>query len=204
MKRAGLFISAIAGALLSSSTFAAGPFGTIHVGDWKGGAYTDDTTGAFSHCGAAGHYLNGFNLAISQHPDRTWLILFESPTWNLPEGQSVPVELTFDGQSHFQIFGTATRGKIIRAILPDPAVNALRKSHLMVATEGQRSVDFKLPMVDKLVPMIINCDDRMKANGVAAAGDFSIAPPKPPVATAAGKSEIAVSESPSTPEKLSM
>jgi hypothetical protein len=130
MKRAGLFISAIAGALLSSSTFAAGPFGTIHVGDWKGGAYTDDTTGAFSHCGAAGHYLNGFNLAISQHPDRTWLILFESPTWNLPEGQSVPVELTFDGQSHFQIFGTATRGKIIRAILPDPAVNALRKSHL--------------------------------------------------------------------------
>jgi hypothetical protein len=50
MRRAILFVSAIASTLLSSSVFAAGAFGTIHVGNWQGGAFTNDTTGAFSHC----------------------------------------------------------------------------------------------------------------------------------------------------------
>ena len=57
-------------------------------------------------------------------------------------------------------------------------------------------------MVGKLVPIIANCVDRMKANGVAAAGDFSIAPPKPPIATAAAKSDVAASETTPAPEKL--
>ncbi len=42
-------------AIASSSTFpalAAGPYGTIHVGNWIGGAFSDDSTGAFSHCAA--------------------------------------------------------------------------------------------------------------------------------------------------------
>jgi hypothetical protein len=32
---------------------AKGPFGSIKIGHWAGGAYTDDKTGAFSHCAAA-------------------------------------------------------------------------------------------------------------------------------------------------------
>ena len=32
---------------------AKGPFGSIKIGYWAGGAYTDDNTGAFSHCAAA-------------------------------------------------------------------------------------------------------------------------------------------------------
>ena len=35
-------------AAVVSVASAAGPFGTIHVGAWNGGAYTDDNTGAFS------------------------------------------------------------------------------------------------------------------------------------------------------------
>ena len=202
MRRAILFVSAIASTLLSSSVFAAGPFGTIHVGFWQGGAYTNDTTGAFSHCAAGGNFVNGVNLAISQTADRTWMIGFASPTWNLPEGQSVPIELTFDGQSKFQVFGAATHQKLIGAILPNPALNALRKSRLMVATDGQHTVNFDVALVGKFVPMISNCVDRMKANGVAAAGDFSIAPPKPPIATAAAKSDVAASEPSSVPGKL--
>jgi S1-C subfamily serine protease len=197
-----LFISAIASTLVSSGAFAAGPFGSIHVGNWNGGAYTDDTTGAFSHCAAGSNYLNGVNLIISHNVQRTWIIGFLSPNWNLPEGQSVPIQLTFDGQSQFQIFGSATHEKLIMAVLPNPAVNVLRKSRLMVATSGQLTVNFDLPMVGKLVPIIANCVDRMKANGVAAAGDFSITPPKPPIAPAAGKSDVATSETAPAPEKL--
>jgi S1-C subfamily serine protease len=203
MRCAALLVSALASTLLAvPSAFAGGPFGTIHVGYWQGGAYTNDTTGAFSHCAASANYLNGLSLLISLNAQRTWSIGFASPTWNLPEGQSFPFDLTFDGHSQFRVFGNATHEKLIGAILPDPALNVMRKSRLMVATGNQGPINFELAMIGKLVPMITNCVDRMKANGVAAAGDFSIAPPKPPIATAAGKSEVAAPETPSAPEKL--
>ena len=35
-------------AMLSTSD-ARGPYGSINVGNWKGGAYTNDQSGAFSH-----------------------------------------------------------------------------------------------------------------------------------------------------------
>ena len=44
---------AVAYALAAPSAYAAGPFGKIHVGLWNGGAYTDDHSGAFSHCAAS-------------------------------------------------------------------------------------------------------------------------------------------------------
>jgi hypothetical protein len=46
-------------AVLASSAQGAGPFGSIHVGEWSGGAYTNDQTGAFSHCSAATGYASG-------------------------------------------------------------------------------------------------------------------------------------------------
>jgi hypothetical protein len=116
-----------------------------------GGAYTNDTTGAFSHCSAGASFANGLSLFISQNADRTWVIGFASLNWNLPEGQPVPIDLTFDGQSQFRVFGTSTHQKLISAILPEPALNALRKSHLMVAADSsQRPVNFDLAMVGKL------------------------------------------------------
>ena len=84
---------------------------TFHIGHWQGGAYTNDTTGAFSHCAAAASYLNGISLSIGQNANREWLIGFIDPSWNLPEGQSFPIELTFDGQAQLQIFGTPGRQK---------------------------------------------------------------------------------------------
>ncbi len=71
MHRAILFVSAMVSTLLSSNAFAAGPFGTIHVGNWGGGAYTNDTTGAFSYCAAGANFANGLSLLISQNTQRT-------------------------------------------------------------------------------------------------------------------------------------
>jgi hypothetical protein len=48
---------------LYRAPFAAGPFGTIHVGHWQGGGYTEDTTGAFSYCSVKASNLNGVILA---------------------------------------------------------------------------------------------------------------------------------------------
>jgi hypothetical protein len=158
-RRASFAIGLLGCLAFSSAGFAAGPFGTIHVGHWQGGAYTNDSTGAFSHCAAGANYVSGLYLSISQNAERSWNIGFADLAWNLPEGQSFPVTLTFDGQSQFQIFGTSTHLKLVTAILPNPALNALRKSRLMVAQSGQLTAQFDLAMVGKAVTVIANCVD---------------------------------------------
>ena len=47
-----LFLAVFVQLSITSIASAKGPYGNIHVGQWKGGAFTDDNTGAFSHCGA--------------------------------------------------------------------------------------------------------------------------------------------------------
>ena len=172
----------VASVLISSEAFAGGPFGTIHVGLWKGGAYTSDQ-GAFTHCAAGSDYLNGVGLIIAQMADRSWTIGFTNPTWDLTIGSSFPIDVIFDGQSQFRIFGNAAQPKLIAAPLPDVALARLRKSHLMVATGNTQTFQFNVSTVSKLLPVIANCVDKIKSEGVANAGDFSLLPPRPAVAS---------------------
>src|ERR1035438_296917 len=65
---------------------AAGPFGTIHVGAWNGGAYTDDNTGAFSHCAAGSEYASGVSLIVSQTASNSWLLGFGSTAFHFTKG----------------------------------------------------------------------------------------------------------------------
>ena len=45
-----------------SIAFAAGPFGTIHVETWRGGAFTNDNTAAFDYCAVKSDFTNGITL----------------------------------------------------------------------------------------------------------------------------------------------
>jgi hypothetical protein len=47
----GFFLAFFVQFAIAPIADAKGPYGNIHVGQWKGGAFTDDNTGAFSHCG---------------------------------------------------------------------------------------------------------------------------------------------------------
>jgi hypothetical protein len=70
-------------AVLASPALAAGPFGSIHVGNWNGGAYTDDKTGAFSHCSAATGYASGITVVVGHNAIGNWLLAFGSPVFHL-------------------------------------------------------------------------------------------------------------------------
>ena len=72
----------------ASPALAAGPFGTIHVGNWVGGAFSDDSTGAFSHCAATTSYASGVSLVVGQNAGNAWLLSFASPTFKLNKGES--------------------------------------------------------------------------------------------------------------------
>jgi S1-C subfamily serine protease len=169
-------------AVLTPSVFAAGPFGSIHVGNWSGGAFTNDQTGAFSHCSAATGYANGVMLLIGQNAAGNWLLGFASPIFRLAPPETFPIDVTFDGQGQYHLFGTAINTNMVTSIVPSGAASdQMRKAHLMVAVAKGTTLQFDLNSTGKLLPVIANCVAKIKSGGIANAGDFSILPPpKPP------------------------
>ena len=93
--------------ILSCPAGAKGPFGSIHLGQWVGGAYTNDTTGAFSHCAAQVPYNRGIVLLVGMRADRQWTLGFLRPAWKFTPGETIPIGLTFDGREQFNVFGEA-------------------------------------------------------------------------------------------------
>jgi S1-C subfamily serine protease len=200
--RAGhLLGTALAMAVYASAAYAAGPFGSIHIGNWNGGAYTDDKTGAFSHCAALSTFGSGISLVFGQNAAGIWLFSIGHPEWRLNPGETFPIEITLDGQAQFRLFGTASTINIVNAVLPNPALDQLRKSHLMVAiTKGQTS-QFDLTSTGQLFPTITNCVAKTKSGGIASVGDFSAPAPKTPVATSPAKSTTTAAAVPSSTAK---
>jgi S1-C subfamily serine protease len=184
-----IFVSAIAGAFWTSTTLAAGPFGTIHVGLWRGGAYTNDSTGAFSHCAAQSEHANGVSLLIGQFADHTWSLGLGGASANVTPGATFPIDIIlFDGQTQFRVVGNAANSKLISAPLPDAVANRMRKSHQMAASDSSGTFQFKLDAIDKLMSIVTYCVDKVRTRGVASAEDFSVAALKPPVISTAVKS----------------
>jgi hypothetical protein len=170
--------------------FAAGPVGSINIGHWSGGGFTDDKTGLFSHCATSAAYQNGFLLTIGQNSEKTWLLAIANPGWNLTLGETFPIDLTFDGQAQFHFFASANSNVQIGGILPNAALERMRKSHLMIAAGKLQTVPFSLNEIDKIIPIIALCVDRIRADGLAKAVDFAAwgadrrkgRPHRPPVA----------------------
>jgi S1-C subfamily serine protease len=192
------FAVSIAAALLCASpSFAAGPYGSIHVGLWNGGAYTNDTTGEFSHCAAGTSYNSGINVILGQNVNGAWLLGFAHPAWRLHTGESFPVDITFDGQAEFHLVGTALAPQLMMAILPtSAAIDQFRKSSLMVADAKGQTFQFSLSSTSQLLPVIANCVVKVKTAGLSNAGDFSALPAKPTVPATPAKSTSAASAAP--------
>jgi hypothetical protein len=92
-------IAAILCIVLASSTSSArGPYRSINIGNWQGGAYTDDKTGSFTHCAAGATYQSGIYFAVSVGENLSWRLGFAHENWQLTPGQAFALALTFDGQ----------------------------------------------------------------------------------------------------------
>jgi S1-C subfamily serine protease len=175
--RKALFLGLLAvvmQAALTSIADAKGPYGNIHVGQWKGGAFTDDNTGTFSHCSASSIYGNGVILVVGQNSENSWLLGFASPSFHLTKGSTVPVDVTFDGQSEARLFATANSDIMATAILPPNVARTFQKSSLMVVTTGKSSaLQFNLTSTAPLLATIASCVNTVKAGGINSAGEFA-------------------------------
>jgi S1-C subfamily serine protease len=171
------FVACLLQALIISSAGAAGPYGSIKVGAWIGGAFTDDSTGAFSHCAATTTYASGTTLVIGQGATNSWILGFANSAFHYSKGESVPIDIVLDGQSGARIFANAASQIMITAPLPPNVARTLQKSSMMAATTDKGTYQFNLTSIGPLMPMLANCVAKVKAGGINSAGDFSIAKP---------------------------
>jgi S1-C subfamily serine protease len=172
-----MFVACLVQAAVATTAQAAGPFGTIHVGGWIGGAFSDDSTGAFSHCAATSTYASGISLVVGVNAANSWLLSFASPAFRFTKGESLPIDVTFDGQSQARLFATANSSNMITAILPPNVARDFRKSSLMVAVARDTPLQFNLTSTGPLLQVLANCASKVKADWLNSAGDF--AAPKP-------------------------
>lgn len=171
--RKALFLAFFVQIAITAIADAAGPYGKIHVGNWQGGAFTDDKTGTFTHCGATTSYGNGVILVVGQNASNSYLLGFASPGFHLTKGASVPIDVTFDGQSQARLFATATSDIMATAVLPPNVARTFQKASLMVAVSGSTALNFNLTSTAPLLAVLANCVHTVKAGGVNSAGEFT-------------------------------
>jgi S1-C subfamily serine protease len=169
-----------------SNADARGPYGSISVGNWQRGAYTNDQTGSFSHCAAGARYASGVYFLVMIDHSGGWSLGFMHEQWKLTTGEAFPLTLTFDGQQPFNVHGVPIADKLVR--VPMPSNSSLiaqfwRAKAMTAYTQGQL-FQFNLDQTGQLLPVLANCVAKVRQSGVTAAGDFSVLPAAKPVAAA--------------------
>lgn len=194
MWRKSFVVAFVLEVMLAGFVHAAGPFGTIHVGNWNGGAFTHDSTGAFSHCAASMPYANGMTLLVGQDSNNAWLLGFANPAFRFKKGENLTIDLTFDGQAEVRLFATAFSEVMVSAVLPTNVARAFQTASLMVAVARGTPFQFSLTSTAPLIAAVSNCVIRVKADGLDKVGDFTkmaaklqAAPDKQAASPAAGK-----------------
>src|SRR6478752_3603230 len=180
----------------SSTASARGPYGSINVGNWKGGACTNDQSGAFSHCAAGTQYESGIYFVVTINDKAGWTLGFAHEKWTFTTDRAFPIELTFDGQTPFNVHGVPLADKLLQVPMPSNSllIAQFRKAKAMTAYTQGHLFQFKLDQTAQLLPTLANCVAKVKQFGIAAAGDFSVAP-------AAAKPGAAPGGAPGKPEK---
>jgi S1-C subfamily serine protease len=179
----------VAFALSPSASEARGPYGSITVGNWKGGAYTDDKSGAFSNCAAVASYQNGIIFLVSVGQDYSWTLGFAHESWKLTPGAGFPLALTFDGQAAINVQGLPIGANLVKVSMPanSALIGQFRKAKVMTAFAQGQLIQLNLTQTGQLLPSLANCVAAVKKNGIANAGEFAVALSKPTAASAEGQ-----------------
>jgi S1-C subfamily serine protease len=171
-----------------SQAAAGGIIGSIHVGPWTGGAFTEKA-GEFGFCAATTPVESGYVLTIGQNADRFWVMAITHPDWGLKRSQKLSLDLTFDGQSPINFSAAAKKHDHAIGLLSEAAAERFRHARSMTVSGTVQAGPLTLQDADKLMSVISFCVDRVKAGGLAAADvDFVALSKNAPASAPAEKS----------------
>ena len=164
MKVSGFLAAAVfmGSAMFGSQALAAGPFDPIRVGNWKGGAYTSNSTGNFSHCAASVRYKSGIFVSVHVTRQSKWRLGFGHPNWTLTKGRIINMALTFDGVGPVKVRGLAVSPRV--ALVPMPVnsriIGLFRGATRMNLFADGNVFNFRLDGTSRLLPSLVRCVQR--------------------------------------------
>ena len=178
MKR-GLIILGLM--LCNGSAIAAGPYNVFKIGNWAGGSYTNDTSKQFSHCSASTSYNSGISFFVAVTRNMAWNLGFAHSQWNLNQGHTFPIDLTFDSREKFHVFGTVVTPSFVIVGMPDNSdlIRAFRHANLMTALANNNLFGFNLKSTSQLLPALVECVHAEIGKPKVAANPSQRYPPSP-------------------------
>src|SRR5579885_779848 len=194
------FASTVLSVVFSTSAFAAGPYGSINYGHWKGGAYIDDKTGVFTNCIVSAPYVSGINMYVMVDKNAQWSLGFSKDSWRLDKGLRFPIVLTFDGNSPAKVEAVAINHDLVFVPMPDDSqlIRDFRKSRRMSVYAAGQLFQFNLDGTSVILPSLANCVKIMRAGGLAAASNFVLRPmPRQAASNATDTGSLAPNSQPS-------
>jgi len=176
----------------------------------QGGAFTHDTTGAFTACIASAPYKSGITVFVMVSANMTWNLGFSDDRWSVMPGTSFPIVLTFDGRPPFNVNGRPISKNTVSVDMPDNSalISQFRASKTMSAFAQGNLFQFNLERTGILLPALVNCVQTVNREGLAGVKNF-ILPDRQPAAVARGTSpssppdtgsSLRPASGPSTPE----
>ena len=171
---------------------AAGPLRSFQFGLWSGGAWTNDQTGAFSHCAASVPYQSGITMFAAVNRSYSWSLGFGDPRWTLAPKTQIPIELHFDAGPAFNVFGTVIAPMLVEVPMPDNSklINTFRYSAQMSALAQGQVFTFNLTGTSRIMVQLVNCvrtalalENGQPGSNVAAAPPQPAAPLQSPAVT---------------------
>jgi hypothetical protein len=170
-RRIGIVAITVFSAMLVSASDAK-EMRSFRVGDWQGGAYSDNATGAFSHCAASATFPNRMMMLFAVHRKWTWEMSFAHPDWRLPVGNSYEIAFTVDDMQPLTARATAINPEQVSVQLgdtPELFQRFQKGRQLVVATAGQTFI-FNLKQTNQLLQELLRCN-RLEGKAPAVASN---------------------------------
>jgi hypothetical protein len=184
LKRLGFCL--VAGIFIGGGTASSAEIAKLRIGNWSGGAFSNDSTGAFSHCAASARYKSGITLVFSVSNDRVWSMGFSSPSWNLTPKSSYPVKYWVDGGQVLNGTAYAKTTRLAQVILPanSSLFSAFRHGGMLRVAAEHQTLAFRLTDTSDLLTTLLRCSrdhggNRASGGGTAPANPFGGGTPAP-------------------------
>ncbi len=159
MKRITFVILAIFILALSLESAFAKKIYSLRSGNWKGGAYTNNQTGRFSHCAASVKYKSGILLLFSVTRTRRWNMGLSNGSWNLTLKQKYPIEYRVDNGSVIRGTALAKSRSLVQVFLPtsDRLFRQFRNGQRLTVWAARQKMSFSLTGSSKMLTQLLKC-----------------------------------------------
>ncbi len=154
-----MIAAALLGIASGSQSAVSAEIAKLKIGNWDGGAFTNDSTGAFSHCAASARYKSGITLLFSVTGDGVWSMGFSSPTWQLTANTTYPVRYRVDEGEYIQGTALAKNAQLAQVFLPrnDSLFAAFRFGGMLRVEAERQTLSFRLTDTSELLSTLLRC-----------------------------------------------